>query len=221
MKYRYRAKRSKFKEVAKVQKSGSGEDLDLILEKLRRIANNKTVIATVFIVVGIFALYSMTTAVTGYYAYQEDLENELNQTKQDLANAKALQEQCKKDLTTCSSEKVTYLTELSDTKGFLEACEEDRDDYKREWNDCKDEIDAMNDDLNECEEDRDEYEDKWDDCRDDKEALQNDYNSLRNNYIEDKCCAGFPGQTIYWKLSGQEILCATNQTSGYSSYNCP
>ncbi|MCD6557990.1 MAG: hypothetical protein J7K31_03065 [Candidatus Aenigmarchaeota archaeon] len=221
MKYRYQPKKNRFKKIENIQASDSGEDLDLILEKLRRIANSRAAIATVFIIVAIFALYSGSKAVTGYFAYQESLEQELNQTKQNLTNSEALRALCNQNLESCNNAKTTCMNDLSKNKELLSTCEDKRDEYKRKWNDCKDDLDNVKDDLNECEDKRDKYKENWNSCESEKDDLQDNYNSLKNNYIRDKCCTGYSGQTIYWKLDNQKILCATNQTSGYSSYNCP
>ena len=224
-----------------------GESLNNILKKLRKIANAKT--STILILlIAIFIVYGGSRAITGFITYRETLEQNLLTTEEKLANMTKLYNETFKNLTQTETELNNYKTSLSKKESELSECISERDDYntcEEEINECVDgnpretNNDDWIDDISKCVSDIDEcggtinspidellshikyFWDKWNDKKEDYENLEDDYDEMKTNYIKDKCCAGYSGSTIYWKLDDNKILCQTNSTSGYTSYSCP
>ena len=224
-----------------------GESLNNILKKLRKIANAKT--STILILlIAIFIVYGGSRAITGFITYRETLEQNLLTTEEKLANMTKLYNETFKNLTQTETELNNYKTSLSKKESELSECISERDDYntcEEEINECvddyrrKDNDDDWIDDrdrcivnIDECDDDIvdtlgmfisdvQHFWDKWNNKKEDYEKLKSDYDEMKTNYIKDKCCAGYSGSTIYWKLDDNKILCQTNSTSGYTSYSCP
>jgi hypothetical protein len=71
--------------------------------------NSKPVVLAVVSFFLIAGLYSINNTITGYISYQDNVEKELNNTKQVLANIE--------------SEKASCLSELSDSYASLDECQ--------------------------------------------------------------------------------------------------
>lgn len=152
----------------------------------------------------LFVLYSVSTVVTGYTAYTEQLESELNGTREDLRIISAAREECAEEL----------------------------NDKTALYNECSGKLQAASEALNKCEQLKTSSEAALNQCRSELDALKSQqlsseasYNNLVKNSVKSICCTISDVESAavkQWRLENDKIICSGNFTvncaSGETNY---
>ena len=172
------------------------------------VVGNKKQLWTASVVIAlIFSFYLVSETMTGYLTYGENMELELNKTRdillitQDKLKAIQSSEQgCQNNLLVTEGKLNSCNQRLSNSESFLLACESERDNLKT----YSEELNTL---IDTCETERDELEVKYEDA---STSLSN----LIGNTVSLICCR--PGIEIsQWEIVDDEIVC-----SGPFTVNC-
>lgn len=177
-------------------------------------SNSKQLFIALVVVFFLSFSYLMTNALTGYITYQESLEDELNKTKNILAEKEnqlssvtSANDACKTELQTKLSELGACNSKLSESESYLVSCETERDDLKE----YSKEINSL---LVTCEQERSDFSTKYNE-------ISAEYSSLVKNTAADVCCR--PGiENSNWGIVYSRVVCygdfTVDCTSGETNY---
>ncbi len=170
---------------------------------IRFISSNKKPASFMFLsVVAVASLYLVTSSITGFVTYTEDIESKLNETATRIDVLESEKEQCENDL-----------------QGMAEDLENCMSRFSSSLQECKQEItvlegknDELSYDLSSCEAERTEAEDKY-------EKVSADFETLVKNSVWDVCCSPYDvvnSNINDWGLTDNRIICG----SGGYTINC-
>lgn len=148
-------------------------------------------VAVVFLV-GIF--YFTGTTLTTYATYNKNLEQELTDTKGDLATSQSEADACQQSLETSNNQLQTCNSDLSTSKSSLKSC-------TKETSDLKDEVYAFKSAVEKCE---------------GKMTSSSDsFMQLARNTVKGMCCSFGDmqnGAVRDWNVVNNSIICSGNYT---------
>jgi adenylosuccinate lyase len=168
------------------------------------IKNSKKITIAVIVIVVLFVVYSINAFVTGFVAYNEELENELNKFKNDFITINQSFIECRNNLD-------VYLTEARTCEKNLQNCEKQKE-VTTNYSIALENIIGQ--------------------CQKDKEAIMQNYTKLTENYkniiresVRSRCCSYddiMNGAIKNWDIKDNKIMCSGNYTvnctSGETNY---
>ncbi len=175
-----------------------------------------TVLAVSIIIV--FSIFVVSSNMTGFFFYAEDIKTKLNQTTEERNLALAEKEDCENKLFSCAENLDVCASGLSDCSSVKDDCLVDRDN-------CRTKFDDLNNKYNVCVDDRGLYKTGFDECSTNLSELRNDFDQLsfsssgmKTNYRNLACCVSKLGQTgvskMYWKMVDNKIVCQISPVDG-------
>jgi septal ring factor EnvC (AmiA/AmiB activator) len=169
---------------------------------LKRNSRATTIVSILIILT--FSFYLITTGVTGYITYTENLEAKLNETEKDLEITKSSMEACSNSLADTRGSLSSCNSDLSQSTAQLSTCEIQRNDLTAENS-------QLESDLSTCDAERADYINMY-------ETRMEAFNNLVRNSVKAICCSFSDidsGTTKDWGIEDNKIVC----TGGYQ-VNC-
>ncbi len=173
-----------------------------LLGVLKRNSRATTIVSILIIL--IFSFYLITSSVTGYITYTENLEAKLNETEKDLEITKASMEACSNNLADTRDDLNSCNAGLGQSQSQLSTCEIQR-------NDLTEENSQLESDMAVCDSERADYLNMY-------ETRLEAFNNLVRNSVKAICCSFNDidsGTTKEWGIADNKIVC----TGGYQ-VNC-
>jgi septal ring factor EnvC (AmiA/AmiB activator) len=169
---------------------------------LRRSSKSVTIVSVLIVL--ILSFYLITSNVTAYVTYTENIEKKLNETAKELVITKASMEECSKN--------------LASTRDNLNSCTADLDQSKSQLTTCNSERSAL-------QTRKSELESQLSNCTAEKEDFRTRYenglaafNSIVKNSVRAICCSFgdvVSGTTKNWGIVDNKIVC-----TGSYNVNC-
>ena len=184
---------------------GSGERMHFFDKKGKHLA----VAAAILLFIGTF--YFVGNTLTGYITYSRNLEQELNETHNELIDLKSEYEACSTDLTDANSG-------IASLNSSLNSCSADMFSQKLAVTSC-------NTEKNSLIEEKKSLSSSLSSCRNEQTSSHESYRQLARNSVKAICCSFGDVQSSAirnWNITNNSIVCTGNYTinctSGESNY---
>jgi len=161
---------------------------------LRR--NSKAVMIVSILIILTFSFYLITSGVTAYITYTENLETDLNETQKELDITKASMEECSKNLADTRDDLNSCNSNLDQSRSQLSACENERSELRTR----NSELDSQ---LSTCNAEREDFKARY-------ENRLEAFNTLVRNSVKAACCSFddvSSGATKNWGIVDNKIVC--------------
>jgi len=169
---------------------------------LRRSSKSVTIVS--ILIVLILSFYLITSSVTAYITYTENIEKELNETSKELSITKASMEECSKNLVSTRDNLNSCNSNLEQSKSQLSTCENERSTLQTR----KSELELQ---LSNCTAEREDLRARY-------ENRLAAFNSVVKNSVRAICCSFgdvVSGAPKNWGIVDNKIVC-----TGSYNVNC-
>jgi flagellar basal body-associated protein FliL len=171
----------------------------------KSVDKNKTVII-VLIVVAALLFIGISSSVSGYVAYRESVNKQLDSTVQELSTVTKEKEECNTNLFSSLEKETQCKSQLSSKDSQLNTCNNQKTTLEQQ----KTQSDAL---YSSCLAQKEDLDEKYTGVVEQLEASSSEYDELAKNSVRSVCCSIgdiLSGAVRYWEVSDNKIICAEN-----------
>lgn len=161
--------------------------------------NGKSITIVSILIVLTLSFYLITSSVTAYITYTENIEKVLNETKKELDVTKASMEECSKNLASTRDDLNSCNSNLDQSRSQLSTCENERNELRTRNSELESQLSA-------CNTEKEDFKARY-------ENRLSAFNNLVRSSVRALCCSFgdiVSEATKNWGIVDDKIVCTGN-----------